>query len=55
MVEGSHDYKVHVFDESNRHAPVLYKSVYSCEAIRLKSNKSRAHLSGWQNWVEEHI
>ncbi len=56
VVEGSHNYKVHIFDESDPAAPSLYQRAYSCEMIRLRGNpKSRAHLSGWQGWVMEHI
>lgn len=56
VVEGSHNYKVHIFDESDRAAPQLFQDAYDCEEIRLSGNpKTRAHQSGWQNWVMEHI
>ena len=31
VVEGSHNYKVHIFKESNRNAPQLYRREYDCE------------------------
>jgi hypothetical protein len=56
IVEGSHSYKVHIFDEGRKGVPALYQSRYDCEEIRLNPlAAARAHLSGWQNWVMEYI
>lgn len=56
VVEGSHSYKVHIFDESDPAAPALYKPAYDCERIRLEGVlNARAHRSGWENWVLERI
>jgi len=56
VVEGSHSYKVHIFDEAAEATPKLHRSSYNCEAIRLiKGAKAKPHLGDWQGWVREHI
>jgi hypothetical protein len=56
VVEGSHNYKVHVFDSSNQSAPTLYNPSYDCERIRLlPGSRAQAHLGNWQSWVMEQI
>lgn len=56
VVEGSHSYKVHIFDESSKRAPILYQSRYDCEEIRLiAGSKSKSHLGDWQSWVLEQV
>jgi hypothetical protein len=59
FVEGSHNYKVHVFGGNDRNAPVLHRSHYDCEQIRLSLpddyRHKRPHLGGWQRWVLEQI
>ncbi|TXL70257.1 hypothetical protein FHP25_35395 [Vineibacter terrae] len=56
VVEGSHSYKVHIFDETDRSAPTLYQWRYDCEQIRLlPGSKARAHVGNWQSWVMEQI
>jgi len=59
FVEGSHNYKVHVFRGNDRNAPVLHRSRYDCEQIRLSLpddyGHKRAHLGDWQRWVREQI
>ncbi|MCY1315325.1 Signature domain protein [compost metagenome] len=56
VVEGSHSYKVHIFDESNQRAPLLYQWRYDCEAIRLLPGaNAKSHNGDWQSWVMEHI
>lgn len=56
VVEGSHDYKVHIFDETDKRAPSLYRTRYDCEDIRLIGTaKAKSHQSGWERWVLEHI
>ncbi|WP_168600221.1 EH signature domain-containing protein [Rhizobium sp. SG741] len=56
VVEGSHNYMVHIFDQSNQKAPVLYQPAYDCEAIRLTPGaKAKSHLGYWEGWVMENI
>ena len=56
VVEGSHDYKVHIFDAGLEKAPKLYQPAYNCEVIRLvPGSQARAHLSGWQFWVQSYL
>ncbi|WP_036290014.1 EH signature domain-containing protein [Methylosinus sp. PW1] len=55
IVEGSHDYKVHVFEESNKGAPKLYQLEYDCDLILRKSNSAKSHRGNWQGWVLERI
>lgn len=56
VVEGSHSYMVHIFDESLKHAPTLYQSRYDCEEIRLIAGaKSKPHNGNWQGWVLEQV
>ena len=45
VVEGSHNYKVHVFRDSDRRAPRLFEKKYDCERIRLApGHREQAHL-----------
>lgn len=56
VVEGSHSYKVYIFDISNQKAPALYQPRYDCEEIRqVLGSKSRSHVGDWQSWVLENI
>jgi len=56
VVEGSHSYKVHIFDEKNPRAPKLHQLSYDCEAIRsLPGARAKAHLGYWEGWVLENI
>lgn len=56
VVEGSHNYKVHIFKNDNKKAPELFKLNYDCEKIRVIPNAvSIAHFSGWQEKVSEQI
>jgi hypothetical protein len=56
VVEGSHNYKVHIFKENNLRAPKLYRQTYDCEAIRLINGaEARPHIGDWQGWVRERI
>ncbi len=56
VVEGSHSYKVYIFDETDRRAPALYQWRYDCEQIRLiPGSKERKHAGDWQSWVMEQI
>lgn len=58
VVEGSHDYKVHVFKEGASRTPKLYQQRYDCEEIRLiPGAASQRHFPEgyWQGWVRERI
>lgn len=56
VVEGSHSYKVHIFDESLKQKPALYQPQYDCEKIRLfPEARSKSHIGNWQGWVLEQI
>lgn len=52
VVEGSHNYKVYVFDESEKRIPKLYDDNYNCEAIRLiDPDRGIVHRGDWQTNV----
>jgi len=56
VVEGSHNYKVHIFDSSNKQAPALYQLEYDCEEIRTTPGaKDRSHIGHWEGWVLENV
>lgn len=65
VIEGSHSYKVHIFDRAHPMCPKLYQPSYDCEEIRLipqwhlqpppPTTHVKAHQSGWEGWVLEHI
>lgn len=56
LVEGSHNYKVHVFRSSSPNAPLLYQPEYDCDDIRLTPNvDAKRHIGNWQGWVRERI
>ena len=55
VVEGSHNYKVHVFPSSNPRAPRMFQRRYDCEQIRLSSAEAQAHVGYWQDRVREMI
>ncbi|UXN05422.1 EH signature domain-containing protein [Bartonella sp. HY761] len=53
IIEGSHSYKIYIFDESEQRAPKLYQSRYDCEEIRLiDPDRGIMHNGNWQNKVE---
>jgi EH_Signature domain len=56
VIEGSSNYKIHIFDETNARAPKLYQPSYDCDAIRTISGaQTKMHLGHWQGWVLERI
>lgn len=58
VVEGSHSYKVHIFDNTNAHKPELYKTgQYDCEKIKDSSNRSKTHhkSGSWMGWVRTEV
>ena len=49
VVEGSHNYKVHIFADSHPQAPKLFEPAYDCEQIRFAQNViAIPHYSGWE-------
>lgn len=56
VVEGSHSYKVHIFQNSDARSPKLYQPSYDCEEIRLTPGaNAKSHHSGWEDWVLRNI
>ncbi|MDA9505849.1 hypothetical protein XI09_14640 [Bradyrhizobium sp. CCBAU 11386] len=56
VVEGSSNYKIHIFDERNSRAPKLYQNSYDCDAIRrISGAQAKMHLGYWEGWVLERI
>jgi hypothetical protein len=56
VVEGSHNYRVHIFDMSNARAPKLYDQRYDCDAIRdIPGALAKSHQGYWEGWVLEQI
>jgi hypothetical protein len=59
VVEGSHNYQVHIFPVSWRAPPRLRQQEYDCEAIRLSLDQEhkRVHDAGgnWRSWILERI
>lgn len=56
VVEGSHNYRVHIFDSMNQKAPLLYGEFYDCDKIRdVPGAKAKSHLGYWEGWVLENI
>lgn len=59
VVEGSHDYRVHVFQSSDPAAPVFYKDEYDAEKITLPmyDRNTRVHdqPGQWMKWVEQRV
>jgi hypothetical protein len=49
VVEGSHNYKVHIFCAAARSKPTLYGGSYDCDDIRLTPKHGEvAHTSSWE-------
>lgn len=56
VVEGSHNYKVHVFRIDHPKAPKLYEASYDCDQIRhIPGSWSTPHIGDWQGRVLEQI
>jgi hypothetical protein len=56
VVEGSHNYRVHVFSLNSRGCPMLFESQYDCELIRKNPDrKPIQHVGNWQSRVLEQI
>ena len=59
VVEGSHNYKVHIFPVRHAAPPKLRQGEYNCEDIRtsLGEEHKRVHDAGgnWRSWILERI
>ena len=52
VIEGSHNYRVHIFRSSDPQAPAFYRKSYDCEDIRrLPGSETQVHLGNWQERV----
>jgi hypothetical protein len=56
VVEESHNYRVHIFADTDPQAPKLYQLTYDCELIRRSIGaESKPHLGNWQGWLLERV
>ncbi len=59
VLEGSHDFRVHVFQATDPHAPALYEDDYDAESLILPQHHpdARMHDPGgnWMRWVEQRV
>lgn len=59
VVEGSHDFRVHIFSESDPRAPWLYESSYDVDDFILPFPHPDARVHDWpgkwMNWVREKL
>ncbi|WP_159945797.1 EH signature domain-containing protein [Rhizobium sp. 18065] len=59
VVEGSHDYRIHVFESDDPAAPLFYQDTYDAEKIILPANHSDTRIHDgyghWQRWVEQRL
>ncbi|MBD9508171.1 hypothetical protein IB277_13580 [Ensifer sp. ENS07] len=59
VVEGSHDYRVHVFSDTDSRAPKLYQASYDAEALILGAGHPDTRIHDqpghWKRWVEERV
>lgn len=56
VVEGTFNFKVHIFNADNRLAPKLYQPKYDVAEIRsLGGALSKPHLGDWQSWVRRNL
>ncbi len=57
VVEGSHNFRVHLFEDGDAGAPVLYASEYDIADFILPDPdpNARAHVGNWEDWVREKI
>jgi hypothetical protein len=57
VVEGSHNFRVHVFPTPSRQTPQLYSETYDLDKIMLPDHHhdARRHNGGWMEWVRDRI
>jgi hypothetical protein len=57
FVEGSHNFRIHVFPTPSRRTPVFYAGPYDLDAILLPMphDDARMHVGDWRGWVRGRI
>lgn len=57
FVEGSHNFRVHVFPTRTQPTPQIYAEIYDLEKILLpdRHEDTRYHYPGWMDWVRDRI
>lgn len=56
VIEGTFNFKVHVFNASASRAPKLYQAKYDAADIRnLQGSDTKSHLGDWPFWVRQQI
>jgi len=57
IVEGSHNFRVHIFRQDALGCPRLYESQYDARAFVLPNQHpdARVHIGDWMSWVRERI
>ena len=56
IVEGSHSYKVRLFEPTNASRPQLYEPAYDCIRIMRNADAEKAHNgNSWQTWVMQRV
>lgn len=56
VIEGTYNFKVHIFELSGRRTPKLYQPSYDVADIRnLPNSETKSHLGDWQYWVRTRI
>jgi hypothetical protein len=57
IVEGSHNFRVHVFRQDARGCPRLYENQYDVDAFILPDHHpdARRHIGDWMSWVRARI
>ena len=55
VVDGCHSYRTHVFNETDKMAPILFREGYDCDEIMRRAPASKAHQSipDWSRWVRD--
>ena len=57
FVEGSHNFRIHVFPTPMRQTPKLYATTYDLNEILLPQphDDARVHIGEWMSWVRDRI
>ncbi|WP_420419744.1 EH signature domain-containing protein [Pacificispira sp.] len=57
LVEGSHNFRIHIFPTPMRTTPQLYATRYELDELLLPfpHNDARMHSGDWMGWVEDRI
>ena len=57
VVDGCHNYRTHIFNESDPMAPPLFQEGYDCDEImrRAPASKSHSSIPAWGRWVRDTV